>query len=799
MPHLVHAVAIWLAGLLLAAFAHSALTPARWWPALLLLVTVTAALAVLLSVPSISAPSVSAAHHATRHDARIPARITAPLALLLLSALLIGSHSARHRSTCIVALGRQIELLVALDERTTPNARTTGEILGTGPLARCRIHASVRVRNGRAPPGAIVAITLKGTGTVRATTRGLLLDGDIRPIGPVQTLRAWRGRLGETIDQRFREHAALVRALLIADQDGIAPDVRDRFADAGLVHMLSISGLHVAIIAGALLTVAGACRLPRNAATLAALILVSLYVIMLGAPAPAVRSAVMLGTVAITERWQRPVHPWTALALGALLPTVRPDVVTDLGYQLSVAGMAALVSARAIIRRLRSIEIVDVRQRWLRRSLRSFRELHGWRSSIARELLTGAVATAVTAPLVAWTFGRVSVVAPLSNLAAGPIMALLQPALFLSILLEPWPAAAQLVADACAVPIALLDRVATMAAQIPHAALHIAPTLLGACCAGIASVAFVRATAARRPTGGLIIAAAALCVGIWSPLLGTDSATFELHLLDVGQGDAIAMRTPRGRWILVDAGRRWEGGDAGRRVVVPYVQRRGGPVAAFVMTHAHDDHMGGARSIAKALHPARWWEPAFVSGSESYRAALEAVQQAGIPWQRVHPGDAMRLDGVEIEVLAPDSSWTAAQTDANETSVILRVQYGQIVFMLTGDAEAAEEAWLVANTPRERLRADVLKVGHHGSKTSSTTTFLNAVRPDVGLVSVGAGNRYGHPSPEILERFAARGIPLLRSDRDGAIVLRTDGRQIAVEDRHGRWRLPRAVVPDQRP
>ncbi len=794
MPLLIHAVTVWIAGLLLAAFAHSASTTAHWWNATLLLVASTAALSTVLStVLALSPQSVFAT---LRPSSASYAHTLALLTTIHLAALLLGSSSARQRQRCLVALARETELRVAIDERARPNGRTTGEVQGTGPLERCRAHASLRVKNGRAPPGAIVAVTLKGTGTVRTTTRGLLLDGEIRPLGTAQTLRTWRGRLGETIDERFRENAALVRALLIADQDGIAPDVRDRFADAGLVHMLSISGLHVAIIAGALLTVAGACRLSRNAATLAALGVVTVYVVMLGAPAPAVRSAVMLATVAITERSQRPVHPWTALALGALLPTVRPDVVVDLGYQLSVSGMAALVAARAIIRRLRTAEIGDAHARWVRRGLRSFRDLRGWRSGLARELLTGVVATAVTAPLVAWTFGRVSVVAPLSNLVAGPIMALLQPALFLSMLLEPWPAAAQFVADACMMPIALLDRVATWSAEVPYAALHVAPDLAGACCVGVASAAFVRATSARHPARGLLVAAAALSLAVWSPLSSIYAGGFELHLLDVGQGDAIAMRTPRGRWILVDAGRRWEGGDAGRRVVVPYVRRRGGPVAAFVMTHAHDDHMGGAESVAKALRPARWWEPAFVSASESYRSALQTVQQAGIPWQRVRPGDAMKLDGVAVEVLAPDSSWTAAQTDANETSVILRVQYGQVVFVLTGDAESAEEAWVVANTPKERLRADVLKLGHHGSKTSSSIGFLDAVQPDVGLVSVGAGNRYGHPSPEILERFAKRGIPLLRSDRDGVIVLRTDGRQIDVEDRHGRWRLPRAVAPD---
>mgnify|MGYP000075100368 CR=1 FL=1 len=783
MPLLIHTVVVWLAGLFVAALVHNASAPYPFTlVAHLRAIRDSAPLVLALAVLACGVALVGVALAAR-------SRSVVPLALLatFAAALVIGDAAARESLACRTTLAKRTTLRVAIDDAAKPGARVTGHAVGDRPLQHCQTPAFVRVQSGRAPPGAIVVLT----GTARATDRGLLVDGDLSTTGERELLRTWRGRTGEEIDRLFHAHAPLVRALLIADQDGIAPDVRDRYADAGLVHMLSISGLHVTIIAGALLTLASACRIPKRWATPLALAIVALYVATLGAPAPAVRSAVMLATVAVTEQWQRPVHPWTALALGAALPTVTPAVVLDLGWQLSVGGMAALVAARSMLRRVRTIDMARVNGRWRRARVRRLRALTGWRATLMREFVTGVVATLVTAPLIAWTFGRVSLVAPLSNLVAAPIVALLQPALFLAILLAPWHAAAQLVADAAGVPIALLDIVATSTARIPHAALHIAPTFVGACCAGIASAAVVRASAARRWMPTLLVAAAALTAALWTPLLATGSGQFELHLLDVGQGDAIAMRTPRGRWVIVDAGRRWEGGDAGQRVVVPYVQRRGGAVAAFVMTHAHDDHMGGAASVVQALKPARWWEPAFVTSNDTYRTALLAVQRAGIPWQRVHPGAVMQLDGVTFEVLAPDSSWTAQQHDANETSVVLRVQYRDIAFVLTGDAEANEEAWLLSQLEPAQLRADVLKLGHHGSRTSSTDAFIDAVQPRLGLVSVGVGNRYGHPSPEILDAFAKRGVPLLRTDRDGVVVVSTDGREIFVRDRHSHWTLDR--------
>ena len=656
------------------------------------------------------------------HRGMLSSRTPALLAVTL-AALVIADADARLRAQCRSMLARTTTLVVAINERAVVGRRITGVARGDGALARCAVPVSLRAQAGSIAPGTVVTFA----GSIRATDVGLRLDGVMTPTTRVEAWRAWRGLAGERIDTLFGANAALVRALLIADQRGIDPTVRDRFADAGLVHMLSISGLHVAIIASALLTIAGALRLSRTQASAGAMVVVFAYVAILGAPPPAVRSAVMLATVALTERWQRPVHPWTALALGAALPTIEPSVVLDIGWQLSVAGMASLVAAGALFRRIREDRVSPNRSPQMSRILRRIRSLRGLRWTLVREATTGVIATMVTAPLIAWTFGRVSLIAPLSNIVAGPVVAALQPALFVAMLLSPWPRLAKLAADACAAPLALLDRIATAAAAVPWATVHVAPTLAGACCAGVASAALVRATASRRWMPGLIIAGVALVVAVWLPLLPGGTGRLELHVIDVGQGDALALRTPGGRWVLVDAGRRWDGGDAGRRVVVPYVRRLGGPVAAFVLTHAHDDHAGGAASVVEALHPAQWWEPAFVTGSEGYRRALEAVRREAVPWHRVRPHDVLSIDGVRIEVVAPDSSWTAVQSDANETSVVLRVSFGNIAFLLTGDAEANEEEWMVAHA--NILHAQVLKVGHHGSRTSSSAAFLDAVHP----------------------------------------------------------------------
>ena len=589
--------------------------------------------------------------------------------------------------------------------------------------------------------------------------------------GPTGVLERWRARAGADIDALFESDAPLVRALLIADTRSLPTDLRDRFAAAGLVHILSISGLHVAIIAEAVLLVLQALRCSRVQARWGALVLTVVYVAAIGAPPPALRSAAMLAAATAGRSLQRPVSPWATLALGAGIPLGDPHTVLDLGWQLSVAAFAALIAAGI----------------WCKRGLPD--DLSGWRRSLARDLATSLLATAVTAPLVAWAFGRVSLVAPLTNMAAAPVVAVLQPALFAAMLLAPFHTVATFVADAARPLLAALDAVARAGAAVPYASLSVAPAFPVAVALGGASVALVVAASSRRPSRALGVSGLALALSLWWPFTASGSGMAELHMIDVGQGDAIAIRTPHGRWILVDAGRTWDGGDAGRSTVIPYLRRFGGELALFVLTHPHADHVGGAAAVLRALHPIAYRDAAFAGGSAPYRASLAVATEQRIPWERVHPGDRLDIDGVSVTFLAPDSAWTAHLSDPNLASTVALVRYGAVRFLLTGDAEAAEEQWLVQHLA-DSLGADVLKVAHHGSRTSSTAEFLDHVRPRVALVSVGAGNSYGHPSGEVVAALLARGVLVARTDQLGTIVVRTDGHALRIAAGGREWPVP---------
>lgn len=584
-------------------------------------------------------------------------------------------------------------------------------------------------------------------------------------------LRAIRSAAAARIDRVFGDDAGMARALLIADQREIPTEMRDRYAAAGLVHMLSISGLHVAIIASAMELLFQVARVSNRVAVFAAFLSTGFYVAIIGAPAPAVRSAAMLGVTMASRIAQRPTSPWAALAIGAFAPLYDPRTVLELGYQLSVLGMCGLIAGGAASRRHVGLT------------------LSGWRLYVSRELIVSVVACAVTAPLVAYSFGRISIIAPLTNLVAAPVIGVAQPMLFLALLLSPLDAVAQFCAAAVHPLIVGFDHVATLGAAVPGSSVEVHATPVSAALSVLAAGAIVRACVSRDPMRPIVVAAGALSAIAVSPALpAVYRGGVELHVLDVGQGDAALLRTPRGRWVLLDAGPAWDGGDAGRSTILPYLRKRGGTLEAFILSHPHTDHVGGAASVLEALEPPVYWDAAFAGGSAAYIASLASARAEGIEWRRVRPGDVADLDGVSISFLAPDSLWTIGLTDPNLASTVTLIEYGVVRFLLVGDAELAEEEWLLREYPAG-LRADVLKVGHHGSSTSSSDAFLAAVKPRAAVISVGARNTYGHPSNDVLRALRNAGAEIFRTDRSGTIIARTDGARLEVEAEGERWEL----------
>lgn len=317
---------------------------------------------------------------------------------------------------------------------------------------------------------------------------------------PGPTLLGERMRLRATraIDRAFETDAPTARALLVADQSEIPREVKREYADAGIVHMLAISGLHVSIVAASLALVFNLIRIPRRPASFMTAGIIIGYVFMLGFPPPALRAAVMVCVATAAHASQRHTSRWSILALGGIVPLIKPETVLAVGYQLSMAGMAAVVAAGALAKRGR------------------VGRLQGWRRSIAQSLIVSGVATLVTAPLVACWFGRLSIIGPFTNLVADPVIAIIQPMLFLALVLSPWPAAAHFVAAAAHPLLLAFESIAHTAAGVPFAAIAVSVSPAGVALSIIAALAVVAACTSRFPGRAATVAAAALSLTIWT-------------------------------------------------------------------------------------------------------------------------------------------------------------------------------------------------------------------------------------------------------------------------------------------
>ena len=543
------------------------------------------------------------------------------------------------------------------------------------------------------------------------------------------------------------ERRAVLLGIVLGEDEGLDEDLRDAFRASGLYHLLAVSGQNVALVAGGVLLVAWLLGIPRMAGQVGALAAIGAYVLAVGAQPSVIRAGVAGGLASLAWMCARERDRWWFLLLGALvLLAWNPYNLLDSGFQLSFSAVAAIFT------------LVPRLMRWL--------EGYPLPRAAAAVVAVSIACGVATAPILLFQFGSVPAYSVIANAMAAPVVA---PLLGLGLLAA---AVHPIVPDVAALLVwldgwlaAYLVLCARAVASLPHAQLSAALLLLA-----IAGLAAVIALGRRSKALALAVVAAGLVAIAWraapDPVLPPPTG-LRVTFLDVGQGDAVLLQVPEGA-LLVDQGP--PEARAYRQVRQAGVRE----LSLLVLTHPQRDHVGGAADVLGSVRVRLVLDPRLAATGPEERAALAEARTRRVPVATARPGLTYRVGRLRLRVLWPDGPGVASE-DPNDRAVVCLVSYGQTDLLLGADAES--EVLLPLRPPS----VEILKVSHHGSADALLPALLRAVRPKVAVISVGADNTYGHPTPETLAALeAAPGLAVYRTDRDGAVTIESDGHRLSV-------------------
>jgi competence protein ComEC len=602
-------------------------------------------------------------------------------------------------------------------------------------------------------------------------------------------LSTFKAHASQTINHSLPEpYASLLNGILLGVGTGIPRDLYEDFSLTGTSHILVISGSNISLIAGIFLLL-GQRAFGKRLALPLAIAGIILYTFLVGADAAVSRAAIM-GILWVLAIWVgRPALAINSLIFsGIILTLVNPLTLWDVGFQLSFMATLGLIVLVPPLERV----TFKLLQGYLKT------EHVGLAMALFSELLIVTLAAQIsTGPLIVYNFGRLSLVSLLTNLlilpAQPPIMILGGIATLAGTL---WLPLGQFIGWLVYLPLAWTVWIVELTARLPYASLNLGSfpfwlviLLYAVLAAGIwwakqrtakdeALPRFVLPAIGSLETRLVLGGTAVITLVLWLAVSMLPDGRLHVAFLDVGQGDAIFITTPRGQQILVDGGPASSAVLAGIGSAMPFWDRS---LDVVVNTHPDDDHLAGLLGVLERYQVSQVILSDVGDDKPLYAAWQKALVGEGATVTRAQAGMRLALgDGIEVEVLHPGA--VPAGQVLNDHSVVLRLTDGRVSFLLTGDIQADVEQELVESG--RPLAATVLKVAHHGSITSSTPAWLAAVDPQVAVISVGAGNHFGHPSPEVLQRYAAAGIPVLRTDQAGSVEFVTDGQRLWVETTH---------------
>jgi len=630
------------------------------------------------------------------------------------------------------------------------------------------------------------------------------------------------------------QDAALLDAMLFGDRSQLTPSLRVGFERTGTFHLFVVSGVHVALLATGLYWLMRRLKFRMAIALPATLALTFGYTLLTGFGVPAQRALWMTACVLLARGLRRQASSLNALGFAAVVVlALSPRALFEAGFQmtflvlLAVAGLAAPLDQRLFSRFSRSLQRLEEMRldaflppREAQRRIRlrmvgalaadilhpRLRSLPEWLLRAAVRLLElllfGLITEAVMVLPMAIYFHRATVLALPANIFVVPVVgALLAAALlfFVCALASPWvallPAAlAGGLLHLAELPLAHLNRSSLADVRIPPP--HPVAVVVAGSLVLFSCWALRHASLATR-AGGVAAVVLIPVLALWPAPARLHLGALELTAIDVGQGDSLLLVSPSGHTLLIDAGGpsgfaavmqsrerptgstgQW---DIGENVVAPYLwSRRIRRLDAVVISHAHSDHIGGLATILRDFHPRELWLSVEPGDSRALTTLLELARAQHVSIRHFAAPQQFDWNGLSLQVLGPEPGYSNPGQPVNDDSLVLRASFGRASVLLEGDAEAASEQSMLEHGRVEP--STLLKVGHHGSLTSTGQAFLDAVQPRDAVISVGRSNTFGHPRGEILQRLEQGHVRTTRTDRGGAqtYLLKEDGGIVAL-------------------
>lgn len=611
----------------------------------------------------------------------------------------------------------------------------------------------------------------------RAFTKNRLLVERLEPGKKVSLLRLTsilRHKFQQKIEHHFPSFSggsvspqgAVLEALLLGERARMEPTITHSLQKAGLYHLFAISGAHIAIISFFLFSFFKILRIPTRPSFLLIMVFLLFYALLVEGRPSVLRATIMTLAFLVGKLIWTNVNLINTISISAfILLFFNPFHLFSLGFQLTFAATFSIILFfPKIIKFLPKLP---------------FKLSEIFALSLAAQL--GVL------PLIASSFNRITFSSLILNYAALPLVALIMafgyiflPLSFLSpILAHRLAEGLNFIINLLVSSSHLLDRFSIASYRIPT------PHTFTVICYFLFLYLLLLPSKIKKQKLILFLCFSAFLAILISYPFSSLSKNLKLTFIDVGQGESILVEFPGKKKMLIDGGGFPEGRfDVGENVVSPFLWRKGiKKINYVVLTHAHPDHLNGLKAIVRNFKIGEYWEACNPSGSEAYKD-FKARMAPSLPCRRLFRGETVQEKEVRIDILHPPQGSPQMLTIDNDDSLALRLSYGQSSFLLSGDIGIEAEREILKHCPE--IKSQVLKSPHHGSRSSSSKVFLENTAPQIVIISVGRGNRYGFPDQEVLERYKEIGVKVYRTDLHGSVEVTSDGRKFVVRTASGR-------------